>query len=406
MISFVLGIVSTKIVSVFLGPSGMVLLGSFRNFSTMLKSVSTLGISTSVVALFVENKDDKDALSAIYSTYLWIFLGIAIVLGTSVFFLADTLSQLLFFTNRYTFPIRFFAILLPLIILNTFWLAVYNGLQKFKTIIIIQVISSILIFCATTFLIVRNQMFGGLLAIAFAELLLFVISYLFVRKDKILNFNILYKIDLKHFHIIGKFSLMALLSAVLGPTVLIAIRNLIVGEFNVEVAGIWDAVNRFSGFYMMFFSSGLSLYYMPKLAALKSDSEFKVEIISYFKTLVPLFLAVMIFLFIFRNFIIDVAFTNTFSQIKSIMIWQLAGDFFRVMTLAFGFQILVKTMVWKYALIEVVFNLAYLILSAVLMKSLAVEGVVIAYFYSCVLSFLIVLWMFRSLFSSKANDDI
>ena len=68
-ISFVLGILSTRIISVYLGSSGMALMGSFRNFSVMLKSIATMGISNSIVKLFVENKSDKKELSIIYSTF-------------------------------------------------------------------------------------------------------------------------------------------------------------------------------------------------------------------------------------------------------------------------------------------------------------------------------------------------
>ena len=68
-ISFLLGLLSTKIISVFLGASGMALMGSFRNFSTMTKSLATLGINNSVVKLFVENKKNREELSIIYSTF-------------------------------------------------------------------------------------------------------------------------------------------------------------------------------------------------------------------------------------------------------------------------------------------------------------------------------------------------
>ena len=80
-VSFVLGLLSSKIISVFLGPSGMALMGSFRNFTAMIKSIATLGMNTSVVKLIVENKEDKEEVSIIYSTFFGVFLGLAIVLG-------------------------------------------------------------------------------------------------------------------------------------------------------------------------------------------------------------------------------------------------------------------------------------------------------------------------------------
>jgi PST family polysaccharide transporter len=192
-----------------------------------------------------------------------------------------------------------------------------------------------------------------------------------------------------------RYSIMALLSAVLVPLTLILIRDRIVSVQSIQEAGIWDGVNRLSGFYMIFFNTGITLYYMPKLASLKTDSEFKLEIINYFKTLVPLFIVMLIVVFILKNYIIELAFTKEFNKINSILIWQLLGDFFKIMTLAFGFQILVKSMLKKYFIIEIVFNVCFFILSYVLIPQRSSEGVVQAYFTANLVTFLIIIFMFR-----------
>ena len=130
----------------------MALMGSFRNFALMLKSVATLGISNSIVKLFVENKEDKRELSVIYSTFFWIFLFISTALALFVLLFASPISTFLFYTNTYTTPIRFFGLLLPLMVINSFWLAIYNCLEKFKRIMLIQIISNVLVFGLTALL--------------------------------------------------------------------------------------------------------------------------------------------------------------------------------------------------------------------------------------------------------------
>ena len=194
---------------------------------------------------------------------------------------------------------------------------------------------------------------------------------------------------------------MALLSAIIAPLTLIVIRNFIVKTHSIEEAGIWDAVNRLSSFYMLFFSSGLSMYYMPKLASLQTDAEFKTELKSYFKTLVPLFLLMLIIIYIFKSIIVKMAFTAEFETVNNLLIWQLLGDFFRIMTLAFGFQILVKTMMKRYFVVEIIFNLTFLIFSIYLIQSVSIVGALQAYFFSNVICFILVLVMFRKLFRSN-----
>jgi PST family polysaccharide transporter len=397
-ISFVLGLLTSKIVSVFLGTSGMALMGSFRNFTAMIKSIATLGMNTSVVKLIVENKEDKEEVSIIYSTFFGVFLGLAIVLGVSVALCATWISNLIFFTNSYTTPIQFFGLLLPLIVINVFWTSVYNSFEKFKHIISIQIISNLIIFASTAYLVWQNNIQGGLLSVALGEVIMFFVTYIFIRKT-FNNFNFDYhQIEFKKYlSDMQRFSIMALLSAVLVPLTLILIRDNIVSVHSIQEAGIWDGVSRLSSFYMLIFNTGLSMYYMPKLASLKTDSEFKLELKSYFKTLVPLFIGMILVIFMLKSYIIQLAFTEEFNKIDSILVWQLLGDFFRIMTLAFGFQILVKSMLKKYFIIEFVFNSSFLILAYLWIPCRSSEGVVQAYFAANVVSFLIILFMFRKL---------
>ena len=399
IVSFFLGIASTKIVSVFMGTSGMALLGSFKNFTSMFKSMSTIGISNLVVKLVVENKNDNKELSIIYSTFFWVFLLISVVLGGVVLIFAGFIADFLFFNNKCVIPIQFFGLLLPLVVINAFWMAIYNGLEEFKKIVFIQIISNILVFGLTAFLIWKQNIFGGLLSVALSELIMVIVTFLFVRRDKAyFQFDLKRIINKKYFDAILKFSSMALFSAIIIPMTFMLIRTHIVNQYSIDEAGIWDAVNRLSGFYMMIFSSGLSLYYMPKLASLKTDDEFKDELKSYFKIFVPLFVIMLVMVFLLKGLIIDLAFTAEFSRIKGVLIWQLSGDLLRIMTLAFGYQIVAKAMIKKYFIIEITFNLLYLLLSYYLVRISSFEGALQAYFFANLLLFVLILWMFRKLF--------
>lgn len=398
-INFVLGIISVVIVARFLGPSGMALTGSFRNFTALFKSLSTLGINASVVRLFVENKEDKEALSKIYSTFFWILVLVSVSVGFLILLFSNAISHYLFEAANYRFAIQLFGLLLPLFVLNTFWIAIYNGFQQFKSIMVIQMISAVFVFLLTVGLIYYDRLNGALIAIAVSDLIMFFITAIFVYKNKAyFNFRLEKSISKPYLTVIAKFSVMALLSAVIVPGTLIVIRNLIIDVHSVEKAGIWDAANRISGFYMMFFSSGLSLYYMPKLAELKTDSEFKNELKFYFKTIIPIFILVLFLVFLLKDFIINIALTQQFKEVSSIMIWQLLGDFLKMISLAFGYQILVKTMTKKYFAVELVFNLSYFLFAFLLVQSQQVEGVVKAYFFANLLSLTLMIIFFRNIF--------
>ena len=364
-----------------------------------------MGINNAIIKLFVENKNDKKELSLIYSTFFWLFLIVSIFLTLLILLFSETISVFLFYSSIYKIPIQFFAILLPLMVINTFWLAIYNGLEKFKTIVIIQILSNVLIFVATTLLIWKKNIFGGLLSIAIGELIMVMVTVLFVVKETdYFRFNLQRVISGIYFNNIKKFLVMAMLSAIIAPLTLILIRNEIVQNYTINEAGIWDAMNRFSSFYMLFFNTGLTLYYMPKLASLTTDEEFKLELKSYFKTLVPLFIIMLTVIFFCKALIIKFVFSNQFSSINNLLIWQLAGDFIKVITLAFGYQIVVKTMVRNYFIAEIVFNLSYFLISFYLIKISGVEGVLQAYLFANIITLLLILIMFRKLLYLKSRN--
>jgi len=330
-----------------------------------------------------------------------------VVLAIVILLFATPISSFLFYTDSYTNPIRFFGLLLPFMVINTFWLAIYNGLEKYKSIVIIQIISNVIVFAITALLIWKKNILGGLFSIAVGEFFMVVVTFLFVRRDgDYFKFDLQKIMSKKYVKVIRKFSVMALLSAVIVPLTLLLIRKEIVQHYSIHEAGIWDAVNRLSSFYMMFFSSGLSLYYMPKLASIHTEKEFKTELKSYFKIFVPLFLLMLITIYLAKGLILKIAFTEEFSSINKLLIWQLAGDFIRILTLAFGFQIVVKTMMKRYFIGEIAFNLSYFLFSFYLMKKLAVEGVLQAYFYANVFCLVLVLLMFRKLFFKKRKNQL
>ena len=398
-VNFLLGLISIKIISIYLGASGMAFLGNFRNFTSIVKSVSTVGINNSIIKLFVENKDDKKELNIIFSTFFWIFLVISIILAILGILLSNNISEYLFQSNSFAIPIQLFSIFQPLIVINVFWLAIFNGLGSFQKIVIIQIISNVLIFCLTIFLIVNQNVFGALLSIAFSELIMLLVTYFFVRQDfSFFTFDLKKVIANKYIDVIKKFAIMGLLSGILVPLVSILIRNEIIKTNGINEAGVWDATIRISAYYMMFFSSGLTLYYLPKLASLKTDFEFRKELILYFKMFVPFFIFLMIVVYLCKSYIIKFIFTSEFQSVDSLLKWQLLGDFFKILTLAFGYQIVVKTMMKLYVFGEIFYNVIYYFLTVYLIKEFSIDGVMQAYFYTNVIHFIFILFMFRKLF--------
>ena len=126
-----IGLVTSKLLAVFVGPSGMALVGNLRNFSTSLESISTLGFQNGIVKYVAENKDDKQQLQKTIATVFISLFVVAIVLSSFLYFLAAFWNQQIF-GSLYEFEIVFraAALALPWFAISVFFLSVINGLGK------------------------------------------------------------------------------------------------------------------------------------------------------------------------------------------------------------------------------------------------------------------------------------
>lgn len=405
IVNFILGIVSIKVISIYLGTPGMALTGSFRNFTALFKSLSTNGFSQSLIKLFVENKENKKEVSVIVSTFFWLYLFLAVFFGIFIVLFSRELSSFVLLDIKYSLYVKIFGLILPFFALQSFLTSLFNGLLWFKKIIFIQIVSSILVFVTTVLLIYHQRIEGALIAIAFADFILFLIVFLVAYQNKrLLQFDLERVVSKKYLKVILNFSLMALLSGIIVPLNLILIRNLIINAHSIQQAGLWDAVNRISGFYMLFFTTGFSFYYIPKLSSIQTQSAFKIELKNYFKTVIPIFLFLVIVFFFFKSIIIEIALTQEFQEVKTLIFWQLGGDFFKLLTLAFGYQILVKTMMKAYFTVELFFNITFFTFSFFLVNNFSAIGVVKAYLIANFLNFLLVIFLFRKTIFTTQKD--
>ena len=65
LIKIVIGFITSKVIAIFLGPSGMALVGNFRNFISSTEAFATLGFENGLVKYVAEHKNDNEKLTKI-----------------------------------------------------------------------------------------------------------------------------------------------------------------------------------------------------------------------------------------------------------------------------------------------------------------------------------------------------
>ncbi|WP_295093914.1 O-antigen translocase [uncultured Flavobacterium sp.] len=396
-----IGLITSKILAVFVGPSGMAFVGNLRNFLTSLENISTLGFQNGIVKYTAESEKSKIELQKIISTVFLALVGVAIVLSCILFCSVSYWNEKIFGDNiEYLIVFKVLSFVLPTYGVSVFFIAVINGLGRFKKVIAINIIGNIIGLLTSVFLIMQFKTIGALLAIVIAPALLFFITLYLVQKEiRVSEFIKWYAFDFKVLKNLSAYSLMTLVSSVFAPFVFLAIRNHIIQDLGIEQAGYWETMTRISSYYLMFISTMLSVYFLPKLSRAETNLETKKIFLQYYKFILPVFGLALTAVYFARVFIIRLLFTQDFLPVTDLFFWQLLGDLFKVCALILGYQFFAKRKTLMFILTEF-FSLSLLYFSSLyFIKEFQIEGVVMAYAFQNV-CYLMVLGIYfrKSLF--------
>ncbi len=402
VIKIMSGLIVSKIIAVFIGPSGMALVGNLRVFFTSLENISTLGFQNGIVKYVAEAENDNQQLKKVLATVAISLLAIAVVLSFVLCFFASYWNLLLFGEDfDFVFIIKVLAFTLPWYAISVFFTAVINGLGKYKKVIWISITGNIVGFLLSIMLITHYKTTGALLAMVMMPATLFFASVFFVNKE--ISFIALFSWKKFDFSILKKlmsFTVMTLATAVVGPLVYLAIRKNIILNLELEQAGYWETMLRISLCYMMFITTIISLYFLPQLATAKTNSATKKIFFEFYRLVLPLFIIAMFVLYSLRFFIIDFLFTAAFRPVAGLFFWQLLGDVFKVAALILGCQFFAKKLTLAFLVTEFFSLLILYFLSTFLLKKYGIEGVVIAQAIDNAIYFFILLFYFRKVFKS------
>lgn len=371
------GVISAKMIAVFVGPAGMAFLGNFRNFSASLEAITTMGFNQGVVKYVAENKNDKQKLAKATSTIFIFMLGVVLLVTVGLLVFRRDLNRYVFddgFSFEFLFVVLAFAF--PLQVLNGFFIAVINGLERYKSVIKINIIGNVLGFLLTIVCLYFWQLNGALLALIVAPALTGICSYGWVRRDLIVELKYWDSSFLKS---LFSYSVMAVFSAVLSPLTFFYIRTHLMETQGVIEAGYWEALLRISGFYMLFIVTFVSVYFLPKLSIADSSKSIQKLIKEYLTRVLPFFgLGLLVFYFL-RSWLIALLLDTSFLPLAEMVQWQLIGDFLKAFSMIYGILFYAKRLVVPFMITEALSYIVFYGCSLFLTESYGVVGVPIAH---------------------------
>jgi PST family polysaccharide transporter len=379
-----IGAIMSKILAEYVGAAGMGILGNLRNFMQGLLTFSVLGLENGLVKNTAQFQDQPAQLKKVFNTSWVLSISSSIVAAIVVFFAATWLDKKLIATHvDFSIVFKLIALSLPFYVVFVFITSLMQGFEWYKKFIILNIIISVLVFAISAGLVYQYNLTGALYSLIFVPVVqcIAALFYWFSRRKKPIALNELFGFyfDKTTSKQLLKYSVMALVSALLIPVVNIMVRDLVMLEVSDEAAGWWEAVVRISSYYMLFVTSLISLYVLPSLSKDTTYTNYRTTILKFYKTILPLVIFGLIAVYWSRNLLITFLFTEEFEPSTTMFKWQLLGDFVKIITTVMAFRFIAMNDLWRYLIAEVLSILSFYMLSLYFIPAYQEEGVVIAY---------------------------
>lgn len=376
-----------KLLAIYVGPAGYAAIGQFQNAIQMITTFASGAINTGVTKYTAEYGEERQRV-------IWRTAGTIALIGsllTSLIIIACREYLAVWFLNDKAFSGVFlwFAITLVFFVFNTLLLAILNGRKEIYRYVVANISGSIIALVVTWIMTVKLGLYGALIALAIFQSLSFFVTFFLCYRAKWFKLSYLVGgIDKSAAKGLAKYTVMALTTAVCVPVSHILIRSHLSETLGLEAAGYWEAMWRLSAAYLMLVTTTLGVYYLPRLSELSCAGAIRKEIVLGYKIIFPVAMVCGLMIYIMRDFIITLLFSNEFLAMESLFAWQMIGDTLKIASWLLGYIITAKAFVYVYVFSEIFFAGSFYLLVRILVGEYGLEATSYAHALNYALHFI------------------
>ena len=396
-ISLLARLISTKIVAVYLGTNGMFLMGQLKDFLRLGNTIGSFGIENGIVKYVSEYDNDKSKLSNIIGTSFKINFTSALIFSGLIIIFKNQIADFLQinFSENFYFLILIFSIISASI--HTCFLSIYNGLNKIKLYVLVNIFSNIISAIILVILVLEMEIIGAFYALAINQIFSLLINVIFFFIYKPFEIGWVFKkFVYNNLKKLSSFSIMA----VVGPTCLIIstfiVRDFIFAEFGSDYAGSWEAMWRISAIYLLFLITTFKFYLIPTFSKL-DDNELKKEVFKIWKVVIPIIIIITAGVYITKDLIINILLSEEFILINTIIFFHLLGDIIKINCWVLGNIMISKADTKSFIFFQIEWSVIFVALTYLFIGKYGFVGVSISYFITYIIHFSLLNLYFRKL---------
>ena len=398
VIKLVSAFVINKVIALYIGPSGLAIVGQLQNFTSIITTFSNGAISSGIVKYTAEYQDIEEK-KKIFSSSIVISLICSLIISIFLFGFSDYLSELILKDIQYSSVFIIFGATIFLFALNMVLISILNGQKEIKKYVLVNIAGSIFSLVFTSILIMQLNLMGALYAMVLNQSVMFFVTLAFVIKSSWFKLEYFKQgLDKESLSKLSKYSLMAIVSALTVPVSHLIIREYIGENLGWDSAGYWQGIWYISTMYLMLVTTTLGVYYLPRLSEIQDNKELRKEIFSGYKIIMPIVILVSLIIFLLKEYVILIAFSKDFMPMMELFAWQLIGDVIKIASWLLAYLMLAKAMTKVFIYTEVLFSALFVGLSILFVDKFGLVGITYAYALNYFLYLVMMIFIFRKRF--------
>ncbi len=398
MVRILSGFIVTKVIAVYVGPSGLALIGQLQNFINIILLASGNFLKTAVTKYTAEYKEQEEKKYGLWSAALKITFLLSIVFFLLLMVFREQISQQLLHSEEYTYVLVVLALSMPFFIFNTILLSILNGQKQIRHYITLNIVLSIVSLLIISILSMLYGVDGALIAYVTNQSFVFFITLFYLRKEPWLKAkNFLYTIRAEHIKKLFAFAMITFVAVIASNTSMIVVRDYITRSLSLEDAGYWQGVWLLSQITLSLITTSLATYFLPTLSSLKTKHEISLELRRAIYIILPIAIIISCSIYLLREIIIVVLYSDQFAPMSELFLWQMIGNVIKVAGWLFGYVLVAKAMVKYTVTTEIIFATTFVLLSIYFVNNYGLVGVTYAFAINSFIHFLAMFFLYKSI---------
>ncbi len=352
-----------KLAAIYLGTAGFAILGQFQNLVVLFQNLSNGALQSGLIKHVAEYRDGPRWPRFIRTAFSISIIS-ALALALLLMLFHRTLNDIFLDLPEPFLPFLALSVSMVFFSLNLLLIAVFSGMQDYRSLAFFHVLQTMVMVGLFVGLLIDQGLEGAMLAVSIYSIVSFLLSILLFRKrysSLFTDFKL--EIDRRILSSLASYSLMGLFTIAAASLTLLWLRTYVIDNISVEVAGLWEGLNRISNFYIYFLAVIFSAYILPRYSKESVVVKLRVLVRQHFELIFPLVSTILLGVFLLGRPLVRFIFTDEFLPMLEALPFHLLGDGFKVLAWVLSNLLVARKQISLVILNESVYFVALIVMS-------------------------------------------